>query len=168
MLDPKGDAASIIRYFESYTGTIVDSGLPDGISNNEDTSLLELADKAIAFTVLAATCEAAAVGLGSGIKPEVQLELLNAGTACSYWSENVVAPQVMSRCFESGITIEDACEVLKEYLAYAKRSGLPDGLVTCVLEVWENTGNELGTDRDITELIRRYEKLVGVEFSGTA
>lgn len=164
LLDPDGDAATIIQYFEHFTGKEVAATSGAHSDRTGDEKLLKLADDVIAFTVLAATCEATAVGLVGGIAPHTQLALLNAGTACSYWSESVFEAQIMFRRFDSGTTIGEVCERLRNYLELAEKTGLPPGLVNRALQVWEETAAELGAEKDATALMTRYESVAGVTF----
>ncbi|MCP5143989.1 MAG: NAD-binding protein [Gammaproteobacteria bacterium] len=165
VLDPHGDAATIVQYFERFTGAeVTTTGGRDDAVRAGDHELLELADDAIAFAVLAATCEAVAVGMAGGIEPAIQLELLNAGTARSYWSEDILGTQILSRRFNSGISIGKACDRLQSYLELAAGTGLPAGLVDSALAVWKKAATEIGANRDVTELMLLLEQKVGAKF----
>ncbi len=169
MLDPEGDAATIIRYFEHFTGTEVATGTrQEGKDRSGDAGWLGLADSAIAYTVLAAICEAAAVGLRGGIAPRTLLNVLNAGTARSYWTERVFNEQVLTRRFDTGTSIDEACNALRRYLKVAAKAGLPAGLVSRALYVLDDARTQIGADADVTAMIKRYERIVGTAFADVA
>lgn len=164
MLDPKGDAATIIRYFEHFTGVEVAAGGGHGVAS--DTQLMELADGAVASTVLAATCEAIAVGLAEGIAPSILLDVLNAGTARSYWTEHVFDEDVLIGRSASGQRIGEVCEVLRCYLDMAANAGLPACLASRALGFWDHAAVEFGAEADVAVILHGQAYFAGAAWRG--
>lgn len=168
-LDPGADAATIVTYFEQRTGVpvVADQSGVAGAANG-DLGLGALVDKAIGYTVLAATCEAMATGVAGGIDAQVLLEAINAGTACNHWSETLFERTIPQSSFAMEETIGEACSALDAYLARAEAVHMPDGLVRRTRQVWRDAAAVIGSEGGISLMIKRYEDIVGKELRSAA
>ncbi len=161
-LDPLKDAATLVKYFEQFTGVELSTNFSRCLlEKDEQISLLELADDVLSLVMLLATKEAIAVSKYFGIDPLVQLNLLNAGTARSYWSENNLGLDlsVGEKDFEGDLpeisnilALKEAQIALENFLKLQRDLGMPQALVARANEVIKNATNLCAEDTDVTSL----------------
>ncbi len=132
-------------------------------SANGRAQRLNLLNNLLSATGMAASCEAFVLGVKAGLRPEVMLEVINAGEASSNATRNKFASAILLRRFDFGarmaITTKDASLAVRE----AEDLGVPLWIGKAVQQVWKYAASQGGAERDGTSLITYLEPWAGVE-----
>jgi 2-hydroxy-3-oxopropionate reductase len=155
-----GDADAYARcqpVFSAFGRKVVHLGNDAGLGQT-----LKLVNNMIVGATLVATSEAVLFGIKAGLDPRQMLEMLNASTARSYTSENIVAGTVLEREFDFGFRLDLMRKDIRLFLAEAEANGAPAFTCAVVKQLFDQAVNTGEPSRDMTQVVQVLEGLAGV------
>jgi len=127
---------------------------------------MKLANNFLSASAMAATSEAVAMGVKAGLDPAVMIDVINAGSGRSTASDgkfpNAVLPRTFNYGFATALMLKDVRLCVEE----AKGLGVPNEVMSAVLDQWETTNSEFGGDSDFTAIVQMVERRAGVIVGG--
>jgi 3-hydroxyisobutyrate dehydrogenase-like beta-hydroxyacid dehydrogenase len=123
---------------------------------------MKLANNVLSATALAATAEVLAMGVKSGLDPEVMIDVLNAGSGATSASRDKFPRAVLPRTFDYGFATGLMVKDIRLYLEEQRALGLSSEVAESVGRVWELVINQFGADSDFTSVIKPIENAAGV------
>jgi hypothetical protein len=123
---------------------------------------MKLANNFLSATAMAATAEAVAMGVKSGLDPAVMIDVINAGSGRSTASTDKFPKSVLPRTFDYGFTTALMLKDVRLCVEEAKALAVPNDVMSAVLSLWELTNSELGGDKDFTTIVQAVERRAGV------
>jgi 3-hydroxyisobutyrate dehydrogenase-like beta-hydroxyacid dehydrogenase len=127
---------------------------------------MKLANNFLSATAMAATAEAVAMGVKSGLDPAVMIDVINAGSGRSTASDNKFPKSILPRTFDYGFATALMLKDVRLCAEEAKGLGTPDAVMRSVLDQWEITNTEFGGDSDFTSIVKMIERRAGVTVGG--
>jgi hypothetical protein len=123
---------------------------------------MKLANNVLSATTMAATAEAVAMGVKAGLDPAVMIDVINAGSGRSRASDQKFPQSILPRTFNYGFATGLMLKDVRLCVAEAKELGVPNEVISSVLDQWETTNAEYGADSDFTSIVKMVETRAGV------
>jgi len=124
---------------------------------------MKLCNNVLSAAGMAATSESILMGVKAGLDPRVMLEVINVSSGRSTATEQkfpqVVVPRKFNQGFTAGLMLKD----VNLFLSEAKALGLSSSVIEAVAAIFKLTCDELGPDKDMTQIVQPLEKRAGVE-----
>jgi 3-hydroxyisobutyrate dehydrogenase-like beta-hydroxyacid dehydrogenase len=111
---------------------------------------------------MAATSEAVVMGVKAGLDPSVMVEVINAGSGRNTATTDKFPKAVIPRKFDLGFATALMLKDVRLCLAEARALGVPNAVMSAVLDQWELTNAEFGGDADFTNIVKMIERRAGV------
>ncbi|NUU37840.1 NAD(P)-dependent oxidoreductase [Pseudomonas sp. C2B4] len=127
---------------------------------------LKLVNNMIVAATLVATSEAMLFGVKAGLDARQMVEMLNASTARSFTSEQILARTVMHREFDFGFRLDLMRKDVRLFLAEAETAGAPAFTGSVVKQFFDQALSEGDPARDMTHVVEVLERLAGVTLQG--
>jgi 3-hydroxyisobutyrate dehydrogenase-like beta-hydroxyacid dehydrogenase len=127
---------------------------------------MKLCNNLLSATAVAATSEAIVFGVKAGLDPTVMVDVINAGSGRNTATEAKCPKSILPRSFDFGFAMGLMYKDVKLCLEEAEAAGAPMRVASAVRELWQLANDELGPDKDFTELIKVLERRAGVEVKG--
>lgn len=116
--------------------------------------IVKLANNYLCAAHLLTTAEAVAMAQRAGVDPEACLQGLNSGSGRSAVSEVNFPRWILSGRFDSGFTMGLMRKDLRLALQTAHELGLPDGLLSHVVNTWHADSQSLSDTDDFNAVVR--------------
>lgn len=132
---------------------------------------MKLANNLLSATGLAATAEAVAMGVKSGLDAGAMIDVINAGSGATMASRDKFPRSILPRTFDFGFATGLMVKDLRLFVAEARALGLSLEVAEAVARLWEVVLAEMGPESDFTSVIKPVEQAAGVivgEPAGTA
>lgn len=142
--------------FAAYGRKVVHLGETPGLGQS-----LKLVNNMIVGATLVASSEALLFGIKAGLEPRLMLEILNASTARSYASEQILAGTVLEREFDFGFRLDLMRKDIRLFLAEAEANGTPALTCAVVKQLFDLAINSGEPTRDMTHVVQVLESLAG-------
>ena len=126
---------------------------------------MKLLNNLLSATALAATSEAVAMGMKSGLDPAVMIDVINAGTGRNSASQDKFPKNILPGSFDAGFATGLMMKDVRLCLAEAKALGLPMDAANAVGALWETTHTERGPDSDFTTIFQTVQERAGFKVS---
>ena len=110
-----------------------------------------------------ATSESFVTGVKAGLDPRTMVEVINASSGRSTATEQKFPETVIPRTFNQGFTAGLMLKDVNLFISEAKALGVPVEAIEAVAALLKVACDQLGSDCDITEVIKPIEKRAGVE-----
>jgi 3-hydroxyisobutyrate dehydrogenase-like beta-hydroxyacid dehydrogenase len=123
---------------------------------------MKLANNVLSATTMAATAEAVAMGVKAGLDPAIMIDVINAGSGRSRASDQKFPQSILPRTFNYGFATGLMLKDVRLAVAEAKDLGVPNDVISKVLDAWETTNTEYGADSDFTSIVKMVEERAGV------
>jgi 3-hydroxyisobutyrate dehydrogenase-like beta-hydroxyacid dehydrogenase len=107
--------------------------------------------------------ESMVMGVKAGLNPRIMLDVINASSGRSTATEQKFPDAVLPRTFNQGFTAGLMKKDVDLFVSEAKALGVPINVIEAVAALLKLTCDELGPDKDITEIIKPIEQRAGVE-----
>jgi 3-hydroxyisobutyrate dehydrogenase-like beta-hydroxyacid dehydrogenase len=124
---------------------------------------MKLCNNVLSAAAMAATSESMVMGVKAGLDPRVMLDVINASSGRSTATEQkfpeVVVPRKFNQGFTAGLMLKD----VNLFIAEAKALGIPIQVIEAVAAILKLTCDELGPDKDVTQVVQPLEARAGVE-----
>jgi 3-hydroxyisobutyrate dehydrogenase-like beta-hydroxyacid dehydrogenase len=127
---------------------------------------MKLCNNLLSATAVAATSEAVVFGVKAGLDPAVMIDVINAGSGRNTASQDKFPRSILPRSFDFGFAMGLMYKDVKLCLEEAEAAGVEMRIASAVRGLWQLANDELGPDKDFTELIRVLERRAGVEVKG--
>jgi 3-hydroxyisobutyrate dehydrogenase-like beta-hydroxyacid dehydrogenase len=127
---------------------------------------MKLCNNLLSATAVAATSEAVVFGVKAGLDPAVMIDVINAGSGRNTASQDKFPRSILPRSFDFGFAMGLMYKDVKLCLEEAEAAGVEMRIASAVRALWQLANDELGPDKDFTELIRVLERRAGVEVKG--
>jgi 3-hydroxyisobutyrate dehydrogenase-like beta-hydroxyacid dehydrogenase len=126
----------------------------------------KIVNNALSLTAMMITSEAMVAGVKAGVDPDALIEVINAGTGRNSASVDKFPKAVLSRKFAYGGPVAMGVKDMELYcdLGLASQASTPIG--ERVAELWHVITDDIGAESDLTEMVRHFEKIAGVEVRG--
>ena len=124
---------------------------------------MKLCNNLLSATAVAATSEVVVFGVKSGLDPKVMIDVINSGSGRNTATEDKFPRSILPRSFDFGFAMGLMYKDVKLCLEEAEAAGIQMSIATAVRELWQLAHDELGPEKDFTELIRVLERRSGVE-----
>lgn len=124
---------------------------------------MKLCNNLLSATAVAATSEVVVFGVKSGLDPKVMIEVINSGSGRNTATEDKFPRSILPRSFDFGFAMGLMYKDVKLCLEEAEAAGIQMSIATAVRQLWQLAHDELGPEKDFTELIRVLERRSGVE-----
>jgi 3-hydroxyisobutyrate dehydrogenase-like beta-hydroxyacid dehydrogenase len=149
--------------FDAMCGVLETFGRPIFVSEKAGAAqTMKLVNNMMAATALAATAEAAVMGVKAGLDPQVVIDVLNAGSGGTHASRDKFPRAVLPRTFDYGFATGLMVKDVRLFLDEARSLGLPTDIADAVATSWETTMAEEGPDSDFTCVVKPMEAAAGV------
>jgi 3-hydroxyisobutyrate dehydrogenase-like beta-hydroxyacid dehydrogenase len=126
----------------------------------------KLANNAISFTALVATCEAVVMAVKAGVNASTLIDVINSSTGRNAATLDRFPNAILPRTFNGGAPLGGALKDLELYLNEAHHGDVVTDVVQRVFETWRCSQQEIGPDADFTNIVRYFEQRAGVEVKG--
>ena len=123
---------------------------------------MKLANNFLSATAMAATSEAVAMGVKAGLDPAVMIDVINAGSGRTTASDGKFPQAILPRTFNYGFATALMLKDVRLCAEEARSLGVPNSVMSTVLDQWETTNTEYGGDSDFTAIVKMIEKRAGV------
>jgi 3-hydroxyisobutyrate dehydrogenase-like beta-hydroxyacid dehydrogenase len=127
---------------------------------------MKLCNNLLSATAVAASSEAIVFGVKAGLDPTTMVDVINAGSGRNTATEAKFPKSILPRSFDFGFAMGLMYKDVKLCLEEAEAAGAPMRVSSAVRELWQLANDELGPDKDFTELIKVLERRAGVEVKG--
>jgi len=117
---------------------------------------------ATALTCLG-TAEAMLIGKAYGLKPSAMLGVLNVSTAMSFMTLKRFGPQVIERRFDDAFKLELMLKDVGIANKLADEHGLGVPVSALGEQLWRAANTALGPGASIVDIVRWYERAMGIE-----
>jgi 3-hydroxyisobutyrate dehydrogenase-like beta-hydroxyacid dehydrogenase len=124
---------------------------------------MKLCNNVLSAAAMVSTSESFVTGVKAGLDPRVMVDVINASSGRSTATEQkfpeVVIPRTFNQGFAAGLMLKD----VNLFISEAKMLGVPVEAIEAVAALLKLTCDELGPEKDVTEVIKPIEKRAGVE-----
>ena len=124
---------------------------------------MKLVNNVLSATAVAATSEAMVTGAKAGLDPRIMLDVINAGSGRNTASADKFPRCVLPGTFDVGFTAGLMTKDVKLFLSESAALGVPTQVIEAVARLLQMTCDELGSDTDLSSVVRPVEKRAGVE-----
>jgi len=153
---PKADVGAVNDALAVF-GSVFVIGEKPGMAQT-----MKLANNVLSATTMAATAEAVAMGVKAGLDAAVMIDVINAGSGRSRASDQKFPQSILPRTFNYGFATGLMLKDVRLAVAEAKELGVPNEVISKVLDAWETTNTEYGGDSDFTSIVKMIERRAGV------
>lgn len=130
--------------------------------------MMKLVNNLLSGAALAITSEAMLLGAKAGLDPDVMIEVINSSTGRNSASQDKFPKSILPRRFDAGFATRLMYKDLKLCLEEAEALGLSLSVASAVRQLWLQTYNEIGPDRDFTTIMQCVERGTDFEVRGRA
>jgi 3-hydroxyisobutyrate dehydrogenase-like beta-hydroxyacid dehydrogenase len=124
---------------------------------------MKLCNNLLSATAVAATSEAVVFGVKAGLDPKVMIDVINSGSGRNTATEDKFPKSILPRSFDFGFAMGLMYKDVKLCLEEAEAAGAQMWVANAVRQLWQLANQEIGPDKDFTELIRVLERWAQVE-----
>lgn len=130
--------------------------------------IMKLLNNMLSFAAFVASCEAFALGVKAGMDPDAMVAVINTGTGRNSATTDKFPNNILPRTFDYGAKMMISYKDISLFLDEAERLGVSMRLAPVVKQVIGSAIAQDGDERDVTTLVRQYEKQCGIEIAGAA
>ena len=124
---------------------------------------MKLCNNVLSAAAMAATSESMVTGVKAGLDPRIMLDVINASSGRSTATEQKFPEVVLPRTFNQGFTAGLMLKDVNLFISEAKALGIPIQVIEAVAAILKLACDELGPDKDITQIVQPLEQRAGVE-----
>jgi 3-hydroxyisobutyrate dehydrogenase-like beta-hydroxyacid dehydrogenase len=124
---------------------------------------MKLVNNVLSATAVAATAEALVTGAKAGLDARIMLDVINAGSGRNTATEDKYPRCVLPGTFDVGFTAGLMNKDVKLFLSESAALGVPTQVIEAVARLLQLTCDELGSDADLSTVVRPVEKRAGAE-----
>jgi 3-hydroxyisobutyrate dehydrogenase-like beta-hydroxyacid dehydrogenase len=106
------------------------------------------------------------MGVKAGLDPKIMIDVINAGSGRNTASDGKFPQTILPRTFNYGFATALMLKDVRLCVEEARSLGVPDEVMSAVLDQWEITNTEFGGDSDFTAIVQMIERRAGVTIGG--
>jgi 3-hydroxyisobutyrate dehydrogenase-like beta-hydroxyacid dehydrogenase len=123
----------------------------------------KIVNNALSLTAMMITSEAMVAGVKAGVDADALIEVINAGTGRNSASVDKFPKAVLPRTFAYGGPVGMGIKDLELYCDLGRASQASTPVGERVAALWQVITDDIGANSDLTEMVRHFEKIAGVE-----
>ncbi|MEZ5936144.1 MAG: NAD(P)-dependent oxidoreductase [Alphaproteobacteria bacterium] len=129
---------------------------------------MKLVNNMLSAAAMALSSEAIVMGTKAGLRPEVMVDVINAGSGRNTATMQKFPQSILPRSFDYGFSTGLMFKDVALFMAGAEAMGLDLKACRTVLETWQEAVDSFGADSDFTHVVELAEKAAGVVVKGKA
>ncbi len=126
----------------------------------------KIVNNALSLTAMMITSEAMVAGVKAGVDADALVEVINAGTGRNSATVDKFPKAVLPRTFAYGGPVSMGIKDMELYCDLGRASDASTPIGERVAELWQVITDDIGANSDLTEMVRHFEKIAGVEVRG--
>lgn len=126
----------------------------------------KIVNNALSLTAMMITSEAMVAGVKAGIDADALIEVINAGTGRNSATVDKFPKAVLPRTFAYGGPVSMGVKDMQLYCDLGRSSQATTPIGERVAELWRVITDDIGPNCDLTEMVRHFEKIAGIEVRG--
>jgi len=126
----------------------------------------KVVNNALSLTGMMIACEAVVAGVKAGLDARTLIDVINASTGRNSATADKFPKAILPRTFAYGGPVGLGNKDLEMYLELGRTSQASTALGHSVAELWKTITAEIGGERDLSEMVRYFEAIAGVEVRG--
>ena len=123
---------------------------------------MKLANNFLSATAMAATSEAVAMGVKAGLDAQVMIDVINAGSGTHHGVRWKISAGDPAAHLQLRFCHRPDAQGRAALRRGGQGLGVPDKVMSVVLDQWETTNAEFGADSDLTVIAQMIERRAGV------
>ncbi|MBL6751636.1 MAG: NAD(P)-dependent oxidoreductase [Nevskia sp.] len=127
---------------------------------------MKLANNLLAAAAIAVTSEAMVMGVKAGLKPQVMIDVINAGSGRNSASQDKFPRSILPGTFDFGFATGLSYKDVRLCIDEAEAFGVPMVVGAAVRQMLAITNATYGADSDFTSMCKVVEAWAGVEVRG--
>ncbi len=131
-----------------------------------DAQVAKIVNNALSISAMVVSCEAIVLGVKAGLDARQLVDLINVSTGRNSATLDKFPKAILPRTFDYGGPLGIGTKDLQLYLDESAAEGLQAWSIATAADVWRRAVDELGTDVDVSALVRFMERRAGVEVDG--
>ena len=153
--------AKVAPVLDKLAGRTIAVGNKPGLAQ-----VAKIVNNALSLTAMMITSEAMVAGVKAGVEADALIEVINAGTGRNSATVDKFPKAVLPRTFAYGGPVAMGIKDMELYceLGHAAQAATPIG--ERVAQLWRVITDDIGKDSDLTEMVRHFETIAGVEVRG--
>ena len=152
------DVLERLKPILSHLGKVFFIGTQPGMGHT-----MKLLNNILSATAMAISSEAVVMGVKAGLDPKVICEVINSGTGRNSATEDKIPRLVFPRKFNGGFAVGLLNKDIRLFMDEADALQVPTVVAAAVKQVLVTTMAMLGSDADMSEIIRAVEILAHTE-----
>lgn len=126
----------------------------------------KIVNNALSLTAMMITSEAMVAGVKAGVDADALVEVINAGTGRNSATVDKFPKAVLPRTFAYGGPVSMGIKDMELYCDLGRASDASTPIGERVAQLWQVITDDIGANSDLTEMVRHFEKIAGVEVRG--
>jgi 3-hydroxyisobutyrate dehydrogenase-like beta-hydroxyacid dehydrogenase len=126
----------------------------------------KIVNNALSLTAMMITSEAMVAGVKAGVDADALIEVINSGTGRNSATVDKFPKAVLPRTFAYGGPVNMGIKDMELYCDLGRRLHASTPIGERVAELWQIITDDIGPDSDLTEMVRHFETIAGVEVRG--
>ena len=126
----------------------------------------KIVNNALSLTAMMITSEAMVAGVKAGVDADALIDVINSGTGRNSATVDKFPKAILPRTFAYGGPVSMGIKDMELYCDLGRASGVTTPIGERVAELWQVITDDIGKDSDLTEMVRHFEKIAGVEVRG--
>jgi 3-hydroxyisobutyrate dehydrogenase-like beta-hydroxyacid dehydrogenase len=126
----------------------------------------KIVNNALSLTAMMITSEAMVAGVKAGVDADALIEVINAGTGRNTATVDKFPKAVLPRTFAYGGPVGMGIKDMELYCDLGRASHASTPVGEKVAELWRVITDDIGANSDLTEMVRHFETIAGVEVRG--
>lgn len=126
----------------------------------------KIVNNALSLTAMMITSEAMVAGVKAGVDADALVEVINAGTGRNSATVDKFPKAVLPRTFAYGGPVSMGIKDMELYCDLGRASDASTPIGERVAQLWQVITDDIGANSDLTEMVRHFEKIAGVEIRG--
>lgn len=126
----------------------------------------KIVNNALSLTAMMITSEAMVAGVKAGVDADALIEVINAGTGRNTATVDKFPKAVLPRTFAYGGPVSMGIKDMELYCDLGRASQASTPIGAWVADLWQIITDDIGANSDLTEMVRHFEKIAGVEVRG--
>lgn len=126
----------------------------------------KIVNNALSLTAMMITSEAMVAGVKAGVDADALVDVINAGTGRNSATVDKFPKAILPRTFAYGGPVSMGIKDMALYCDLGRGLQASTPIGERVAELWQIITDDIGADSDLTEMVRHFEKIAGVEVTG--
>lgn len=158
---PKDARETVAPVLAKLAGRTIVVGDKPGLAQ-----VAKIVNNALSLTAMMITSEAMVAGVKAGVDADALIEVINAGTGRNSATVDKFPKSILPRKFAYGGPIAMGIKDMELYCDLGRATDAATPIGDRVAALWQVITDDVGATSDLTEMVRHFEKIAGVEVRG--